>query len=780
MRRAAPRHRRADRGRPAVLAPSSASWCACWRCRSSCRSSASSRHGASAGRSGSTLPLLTYFVFIPVILLIMQLPVTVNGLGTTQVAFCGCSAAGRAGAAAFALSILFLRSASSATPWRPPLRVRRHRAGDAGRRRDSSPADALAARSSCCRGCSAADLRACVSRRLSARAGAWAAARVRAVRAKSRRRLDLRRAASATAHRARDLGADRRSDAASPIAFVVGLARSWRSRGWRSARRHRGAARRAAAVDAARHARAASSCSLTLGRRGAAVRARRRAPTPPATATTAPTSPPISSGTRALTSELGKFSLPPRNPIPRAPADALLLDLLPAARRRSPARRPGAAARRADLSQDERRRRRRCCSSRRCSCCAWTAVAARMAGCRGRRAGDRRVERRRPVRAVAILAARRAARRGAQHEHRRAHQLVVAAACASTACSAASGRCRSTRWPTRSAWSRSRSSTPPAARAPLAAIALAGLALGGADDDQSVRRRASSRSSGASPSSIDALAARDGCRAASCAMRSPPCRWSLALAWCVRQPDGRRGRRRRFSSVARRRAQPAGRSRCCSRSVRLLIPALAGLLAASIIERSRLAQSGNARWPGDLAPASCYFVRLNSTRPGSASAPGRSFSSPCRCSSRPVSRASRPCGASRLAAVARARRRRSNDGDRRLERAGHQQLSPESPIGPWTVSVTPRPAAGPRLDPRDDAGDGDRADGTDRARPQHWSLIPCFAERRMAAGLPISLLGGTPTAGIRRALRPGEDDVRDARRRRGLDDIARALRIDYL
>ena len=36
---------------------------------------------------GIDVPLLTYFVFIPIIVLIMQLPITVNGLGTTQVAF---------------------------------------------------------------------------------------------------------------------------------------------------------------------------------------------------------------------------------------------------------------------------------------------------------------------------------------------------------------------------------------------------------------------------------------------------------------------------------------------------------------------------------------------------------------------------------------------------------------------------------------------------------------------------------------------------------------------
>lgn len=36
---------------------------------------------------GITLPLATYFVFLPIILVIMQIPVTVNGFGTTQLAF---------------------------------------------------------------------------------------------------------------------------------------------------------------------------------------------------------------------------------------------------------------------------------------------------------------------------------------------------------------------------------------------------------------------------------------------------------------------------------------------------------------------------------------------------------------------------------------------------------------------------------------------------------------------------------------------------------------------
>jgi uncharacterized protein (TIRG00374 family) len=62
------------------------------------------------GRSlGVDAPLAVYFAFVPLILLIMLLPVTVNGLGTSQAAFVWFFArAGVAPATAFALSILFV------------------------------------------------------------------------------------------------------------------------------------------------------------------------------------------------------------------------------------------------------------------------------------------------------------------------------------------------------------------------------------------------------------------------------------------------------------------------------------------------------------------------------------------------------------------------------------------------------------------------------------------------------------------------------------------------
>jgi uncharacterized membrane protein YbhN (UPF0104 family) len=62
------------------------------------------------GRSlGIDLPLAGYFAFMPVIMLVMQVPITINGLGTTQVAFERLFVpAGVPEGATFALSVLFL------------------------------------------------------------------------------------------------------------------------------------------------------------------------------------------------------------------------------------------------------------------------------------------------------------------------------------------------------------------------------------------------------------------------------------------------------------------------------------------------------------------------------------------------------------------------------------------------------------------------------------------------------------------------------------------------
>ena len=62
------------------------------------------------GRSlGLVVPLSTYFVFVPIIVLIMQLPITINGIGTSQVAFMRLFVPqGAPEPQVFALSILFL------------------------------------------------------------------------------------------------------------------------------------------------------------------------------------------------------------------------------------------------------------------------------------------------------------------------------------------------------------------------------------------------------------------------------------------------------------------------------------------------------------------------------------------------------------------------------------------------------------------------------------------------------------------------------------------------
>jgi uncharacterized membrane protein YbhN (UPF0104 family) len=58
---------------------------------------------------GIDVGLAAYFAFVPVILLIMLLPITVNGLGTSQAAFVWFFArAGVPGAPAFVLSLLFV------------------------------------------------------------------------------------------------------------------------------------------------------------------------------------------------------------------------------------------------------------------------------------------------------------------------------------------------------------------------------------------------------------------------------------------------------------------------------------------------------------------------------------------------------------------------------------------------------------------------------------------------------------------------------------------------
>jgi hypothetical protein len=103
-----------------------------------------------------------------------------------------------------------------------------------------------------------------------------------------------------------------------------------------------------------------------------------------------------------------------------------------------------------------------------------------------------------------------------------------------------------------------------------------------------------------------------------------------------------------------------------------------------------------------------------------------------------------------------------------------------SPNGPWTVTVTADESQGleflRRVTP---ANAVVQMDPLARERVT-WSLIPSFAQRRMAAGRPISLLGGTSDGSeygerSRRVQRMYETaDAQEAAA------IARALRIDYI
>src|SRR5678816_42148 len=104
----------------------------------------------------------------------------------------------------------------------------------------------------------------------------------------------------------------------------------------------------------------------------------------------------------------------------------------------------------------------------------------------------------------------------------------------------------------------------------------------------------------------------------------------------------------------------------------------------------------------------------------------------------------------------------------------------ESPVGPWTVLVSPDEQAG--LAWLRDATPSTaivQMEPTVRARTT-WSLIPSFARRRMAAGQPISLLGGT-TPGSEYAERSARvKTMYETSNARQAWDIARALRIDYV
>ena len=104
----------------------------------------------------------------------------------------------------------------------------------------------------------------------------------------------------------------------------------------------------------------------------------------------------------------------------------------------------------------------------------------------------------------------------------------------------------------------------------------------------------------------------------------------------------------------------------------------------------------------------------------------------------------------------------------------------ESPNGPWTVVLTPEEQAGltwvRRATPLNAIV---QMEPTSRERST-WSLIPSFAERRMSAGRPISLLGGTTDGSEyaeRSAMVRTMYQTTDTRR---AYDIARSFHIDYI
>jgi hypothetical protein len=103
-----------------------------------------------------------------------------------------------------------------------------------------------------------------------------------------------------------------------------------------------------------------------------------------------------------------------------------------------------------------------------------------------------------------------------------------------------------------------------------------------------------------------------------------------------------------------------------------------------------------------------------------------------------------------------------------------------SPIGPWTVTITRDQQEGLAwLRQRTAPTAIVQMEPVVRDRST-WSLIPSFAERRMAAGQPISLLGGTSVfseyadRSARVKAMYQTDDVQRAW------DTARSLRIDYI
>lgn len=104
----------------------------------------------------------------------------------------------------------------------------------------------------------------------------------------------------------------------------------------------------------------------------------------------------------------------------------------------------------------------------------------------------------------------------------------------------------------------------------------------------------------------------------------------------------------------------------------------------------------------------------------------------------------------------------------------------ESPIGPWTMVISPEQQAGLSWLRRSTPATAIvQMEPLVRERST-WSLIPSFAERRMAAGRPISLLGGTSDGSEYAERSARARSIYQTSDARQAWDIARSLRIDYI
>jgi hypothetical protein len=104
----------------------------------------------------------------------------------------------------------------------------------------------------------------------------------------------------------------------------------------------------------------------------------------------------------------------------------------------------------------------------------------------------------------------------------------------------------------------------------------------------------------------------------------------------------------------------------------------------------------------------------------------------------------------------------------------------EGPIGPWTVTITRDENEGLAWVRQSTPATAIvQMEPMARGR-QTWSLIPSFAQRRMAAGRPISLLGGTDATSEYAERSAQVTTMYSTENAPQARDIARALRIDYV